>query len=910
MMKKQFFRVKQLADQTFLKAEKSEVLNQEELQIADSRVDVLRSALVSINKKLCPNGPIADKEKRLRKCLEYQLGTTFVEESRDEKECILLQHILKISGGTEQDLAKEYAEHEAKVEEMVFSPLQKVIENELPSILKQKHNLKKYCLDKDSASSRYHSTKKETLRDDMEEADNKVEQNRDTLAFEMFSLLARENEFSSYILQLLKLQRGYHESALKNLENIIPQLEKTIGNSQVKKVFGVSLQEHLRVTGKRLAYPLEICITTLTEFGLSEEGLFRIAGSASKVKRLKASIDSGCFSVLIPEYRDVHVLASTLKSYLRDLPEPLLTYHLHKEWMKSMQYPESQRIEVVRHLLSKLPQENRENLAYLIQFLARLTHHTENKMSSSNIAIVIAPNLLWNKDEEMNVNMGNCVTINMLVELLVKEMDTFFPDDVSGLVTIGSLLPEEELTSRNGNSGKLNIEHVDATSSESLLESPKPSSRKKKPAAPVPPTSSYSSRSSLDIDQLPDKPATFSGASTLNRLPKGKEPKTKSTVGINTEENELSLSRKRSFSKDDIKLVFTAALAQSPPSAAPILPVAAPQPSAVLSPVSDTKVVTPTVSSVAKAQSVIRPVAQTVEEEKSFKTTATHVVGSPGEGSISSPKPVAAPRQFLSEEKAPAPVSVTRNPSTRSSLGEVINKAQSSGEFGDVQLRRTELLEQRPAKPEIPARPATLAPIKRTSADIDPSLQKTQCSVYNVANKQQPSIVSIQNRTEKIQLGHDVMMAEKEKFLGHSPTPRSSLENTFSDSNSNKEWTRPSSNENKPSIPPKSLNLTKSNERLESRTNENLEGAASTVSPESDLSKSSEKLNELNENRTLRRASHKHSRTRSDSNIMEKGQRDQMLRTPPSPRHLSKPTEPPPPPPVLVRKPEPESTDF
>lgn len=64
----------------------------------------------------------------------------------------------------------------------------------------------------------------------MEEADTKVEQSRDALAIEMFNLLARENEFSSYILQLLKLQRGYHESALKNLENIIPQLEKTIGN--------------------------------------------------------------------------------------------------------------------------------------------------------------------------------------------------------------------------------------------------------------------------------------------------------------------------------------------------------------------------------------------------------------------------------------------------------------------------------------------------------------------------------------------------------------------------------------------------------------------------------------------------------------------------------------------------------
>ena len=52
--------------------------------------------------------------------------------------------------------------------------------------------------------------------------------------------------------------------------------------------------------------------------------------------------------------------------------------------------------------------------------------------------------------------------------------------------------------------------------------------------------------------------------------------------------------------------------------------------------------------------------------------------------------------------------------------------------------------------------------------DIDPTLHKTQCSVYSVANKQQPSIVHFPNRTEKIQLGHDVMMAEKEKFLGKS----------------------------------------------------------------------------------------------------------------------------------------------
>lgn len=67
------------------------------------------------------------------------------------------------------------------------------------------------------------------LKDDLDEADTKVEQCRDVLAAEMFTLLKKENELSQYMLQLLKLQRGYHESALKNLEKIIPELEKRIG---------------------------------------------------------------------------------------------------------------------------------------------------------------------------------------------------------------------------------------------------------------------------------------------------------------------------------------------------------------------------------------------------------------------------------------------------------------------------------------------------------------------------------------------------------------------------------------------------------------------------------------------------------------------------------------------------------
>lgn len=67
----------------------------------------------------------------------------------------------------------------------------------------------------------------------MEEAEAKVEQSKDLLAIEMFTVLKRENELSQYVLQMLKLQRAYHESALEVLKRIIPGLESKIGNLHI-----------------------------------------------------------------------------------------------------------------------------------------------------------------------------------------------------------------------------------------------------------------------------------------------------------------------------------------------------------------------------------------------------------------------------------------------------------------------------------------------------------------------------------------------------------------------------------------------------------------------------------------------------------------------------------------------------
>ncbi|KTF89597.1 hypothetical protein cypCar_00042156, partial [Cyprinus carpio] len=63
-------------------------------------------------------------------------------------------------------------------------------------------------------------------------------------------------------------------------------------------------------------------------------GLFRVAPSASKLKKLKASLDCGVLD--FQEYSaDPHAIAGALKSYLRELPEPLLTFDLYDDWIQA-----------------------------------------------------------------------------------------------------------------------------------------------------------------------------------------------------------------------------------------------------------------------------------------------------------------------------------------------------------------------------------------------------------------------------------------------------------------------------------------------------------------------------------------------------------------------------------------------
>lgn len=101
----------------------------------------------------------------------------------------------------------------------------------------------------------------------------------------MFQLVSKQAVLANVLLEYVKLQQTFHREALNVLDTMVPELESKIENSALKPVFRFPLEEHLKVTNRKIAYPLELCVCILLELGMEEEGLFRIAGGETWKKR-------------------------------------------------------------------------------------------------------------------------------------------------------------------------------------------------------------------------------------------------------------------------------------------------------------------------------------------------------------------------------------------------------------------------------------------------------------------------------------------------------------------------------------------------------------------------------------------------------------------------------------------------
>uniref|UniRef100_A0A8C2X2L1 Myosin IXA n=1 Tax=Cyclopterus lumpus TaxID=8103 RepID=A0A8C2X2L1_CYCLU len=150
--------------------------------------------------------------------------------------------------------------------------------------------------------------------------------------------------------------------------------------------YGVELS---RLTSEERTVPqlVEKLINYIEMHGLYTEGIYRKSGSTNKIKELRQGLDTDVSIVSLDDY-NIHVIASVLKQWLRDLPSPLMTFELYEEFLRAMG-------ELTVSLHPPPTLTHLSTLERLIFHLVRIALQEEtNRMSSNALAIVFAPCIL------------------------------------------------------------------------------------------------------------------------------------------------------------------------------------------------------------------------------------------------------------------------------------------------------------------------------------------------------------------------------------------------------------------------------------------------------------------------------------------------------------------------------------
>lgn len=131
--------------------------------------------------------------------------------------------------------------------------------------------------------------------------------------------------------------------------------------------------------------------------GLYTEGIYRKSGVNSKIKELKVKMSEMPSSAELDyETYNIHVLANVLKTFLREMPEPLLSFDRYDDFLRASELSEpTERVSTLMSLIKKLPPAHHALLERLVFHLALVAQREQfNRMSASSLAIVFAPCVL------------------------------------------------------------------------------------------------------------------------------------------------------------------------------------------------------------------------------------------------------------------------------------------------------------------------------------------------------------------------------------------------------------------------------------------------------------------------------------------------------------------------------------
>lgn len=223
----------------------------------------------------------------------------------------------------------------------------------------------------------------------------------------------RDETIAEHMLDTFDTEQARCEKALPNAQMLKADVPVQFVNYRYGAyrdlIFGVSLVDYAFSRGDGGTHPPMImnkCIRFMeSPRAINCPGIYRLSAKQSRIQELSSAIerDEDVFQ-FDPDTEEPVAVASILKLYFRQLPEPIMSM----PWEERIRYTHAREenirtgFPILKARIRRLPQIHQVTLRALLMHLANVAAHSaNNKMDTANLAVVFSPVILSESNSEV-----------------------------------------------------------------------------------------------------------------------------------------------------------------------------------------------------------------------------------------------------------------------------------------------------------------------------------------------------------------------------------------------------------------------------------------------------------------------------------------------------------------------------
>ncbi|KAJ3119036.1 hypothetical protein HDU96_003211 [Phlyctochytrium bullatum] len=172
------------------------------------------------------------------------------------------------------------------------------------------------------------------------------------------------------------------------------------------------------------------CIEAIEAHGLAFPGLYRVPGQFGQMQRLRTLLDRDVEKVNLDDWADnIAVVCGVLKTYFRELPEPLLPRSAYQSLVDAAKIEDARlRVVGVHEQVNNLEDAHYFTLKALMSHLWTVQRHEgENLMGIQNLAIIWGPTLMSPPvTPGQNADPADIKQQTRVVETILASYETIF----------------------------------------------------------------------------------------------------------------------------------------------------------------------------------------------------------------------------------------------------------------------------------------------------------------------------------------------------------------------------------------------------------------------------------------------------------------------------------------------------